>query len=354
MAKSLLDYHNLLFWINFFVFWTYFLCKYLIGLPIFCLLQLAEKKKTADNKEIADKKTAVDDNRADDKTPTCCCGLRKCKCTCQQKICFLEFMRQSAIIVFGKKLEIKTSHNGNKDTLSLNQRRLSNGATTVFFILTITFLLLAVSSALNLTLLSITHVCSEDPRIDCYPQLIPGSNNTGLNISIDEPIQDCTFWNSEGVSHRVTFECYELIFNAELFFAVVGGLLAFGVAIIKIIVAIFHCLGKYCQRSSTCGYVCCTFQFILAILASLVEVGIAVVAMVLGATGSEVDHVDDTCELTFLTMHVAEILLIWGAVTTLLWIPCGKLLKDSPTRQSEDGNENGDKRSSENIELQNL
>ena len=361
MATSLLYYHNLIFWINFFVYWIYFLCKYLIGLLIFCLLPLADNK-TADNKTAVDDKTAhktaVDKTADYDKTLTCCCSARECKrkCTCQQKDCFERFVkialcviRQPVLIMFGKKLggKIKTDLNGNKDTLSLGQRRLSNRATVVFFILMVTFLLVAVSSALNLTLLSITHICSEDPEINCYPQLIPGANGTGLNISIDEPIQDCTFWNSKGVSDRVTFECYQIIFNAELFFAIIGGLLAFCIGVVKIIVKLFHCLDKPCQRSSKCT---CVVQSIFAIVASVAEVVVAVLAVVFGGTGSTVDHVDDTPLLTFLAMHTAEILLICGAVATLLWIPCGKFTKDSPT--TEDGNENGGVRSSESTELQ--
>jgi hypothetical protein len=53
----------------------------------------------------------------------------------------------------------------------------------------------------------------------------------------------------------------------------------------------------------------------------VVEVIFAILGLVFGATGSTVDSTDDTPELTFLTMHTAELLLLFGAVATLLWLP---------------------------------
>ena len=251
-------------------------------------------------------------------------------------------MRRPVLLVIGKQLAIKRYNDKDKerastiDTLSLRDRRLSYGATTVLFVIIVTFILLAVGSALNLTLLSITHICTEDPKINCYPQLIKGADGTGLNITITEPIQDCTFWNSEDVSNRITFECYQFTFNAELFFAVVGGLLAFSILMMKVFTELFLCLGKCCQTCCQCCKAqckCCVAQctkcytcsyatrVIVASIASIVEVTFAVLGLVLGATGSTVDNTDDTPELTFLAMHTAEILLICGAVATLLWLP---------------------------------
>ena len=312
MAESLLDYHNAIFWINFSVYWLYFLIKYVGAVVLWVVLEFADKKCSP------------------------CCY--KCKQAAQNDLkvppCFHTFaeavlycMRRPILLLFGKQLAIKRYKDG-KDkasTLSLRNRRLSYGATMVLFVITATVVLLAVGSALNLTLFSITHVCTEDPRIDCYPQLIKGANGTGLNINIAAPTRNCNFWNSEGVANRVTFECYQIVFNAELFFAALGGLLAFFIITMKVITELFLCLGKCSQSCGThyqhCKLNTCSIRITLAIAAALIEVLFAILGLVFGATGSSVDSTDDTPELTFLVMHTAEILLFFGAVATLLWLP---------------------------------
>ena len=313
MAESLLDYHNAIFWINFSVYWLYFLIKYMGAVPLWVVLEIADKNS---------------------KYPPCC---YKCK---QNNFklppCFHKFarivlycMRRPVLLLFGKQLAIKRYNDGQDKifTLSLRNRRLSYGATMVLFVITATVVLLAVGSALNLTLFSITHVCTEDPKIDCYPQLIEGADDTGLNINITAPIQDCSFWNSKDVANRVTFECYQLVFNAEWFFAAMGGLLAFSIIMMKVLTELFLCLGKCTQSYEThrqhCKVITVTFviRILLATAAAVVEVTFAILGLVFGATGSTVDNTDDTPELTFLAMHTAELLLLFGAVATLLWLP---------------------------------
>ena len=312
MAKSLLDYHNAIFWINFSVYWLYFLIKYVGAVILWVLLEFADKKCLP----CCYKRKQAEQN--DLKIPPCFHTFAKVVLYC---------MRRPVLLLFGKQLAIKR-HKESKDkaaTLSLRNRRLSYGATMVLFVITATIVLLAVGSALNITLFSITHVCTEDPRIDCYTQLIKGANSTGLNININAPTRNCSFWNSEGVANRVTFECYQIIFNAELFFAALGGLLAFSIIMMKVITELLLCLGKCSQSCKThyhhCKLITCSIRITLAIAAALVEVIFAILGLVFGATGSSVDSTDDTPELTFLAMHTAEILLSIGAVATLLWLP---------------------------------
>ena len=97
---------------------------------------------------------------------------------------------------------------------------LNHQSIVILFTLIAIFGLLAIGSALNVTLLSVTHTCTEAPNINCYPQPINKVEvqNAGLNISTDEPIKDCS---SEGVSDKVSFTCY---LNVEIFLAIIGGL----------------------------------------------------------------------------------------------------------------------------------
>ena len=312
MARSLLYYHNFIFWINFSVYWLYFLFKYVVALILWVLLEIADK----------------------DKEPRCYdIGGGTCS-DCFQRIAkvVLCLVRKPVLYIFGKELAMKKTHSEeeNAATLSLNKRRLSYGSTAVFFIILVSFVLISLGSALDLSLFSVTHICSEDPKIECYPQLIQGANKTGLNISTTEPIKDCTFWNSDGVSKRVTFVCYQFVYNIDVFFATLGGFLAFAVLITKTVAQMLVFMGKCCQvcESEGCkkvGYLC---RVILAIAALLVEVGLAIVALVYGAAGSTVDDVDDTPIEMFLVRHAAEILIACGATATLLWIPWEYLSKE--------------------------
>ena len=307
MATSLEDYYNLIFWINYFVYLSYFFIKYLVAPILWFILEWADRRQRKEGQR--------------DKS---CLG-RFAKTT--------KLMQSVVLLVFGKQLAIKRlDDNKDKNDIPefiLRKRRLSYGATMVLFVLVATFGVLAVGSALDLTLLSITHICSEDPTIDCYPQRISGANATGLNISTQEPILDCTFWNSDGVSDRVTFVCYQFVLNVELFLAVIGGLLAFFIYAMKTTITVLLflsvcCLGGCEDESKSekgCRSCICVTRIGAAILASVIEIVVAVVCLVLGATGSTVDSTNDTPELMFVAMHASEVLVVFGIIATSLWLP---------------------------------
>ena len=354
MATSLDDYYDVIFWVNYLVYIVYFLVKYPVATILWIVLKCAESDRTP---------ISVDK--------------------------YAKPMQWFVLLVFSKQLEpeqkeeklganatlknlgeidaseelggndpskeqgengVSTASKGNgayhpskepgEDGVNTASKRLgANGipakrpkivigyrSTIVFFILIVAFGVLAVGSALDLTLLIVTHICTEDPYIDCYPQLISGANDSGVDITTDKPIQDCTFWNSKGVSNRVTFVCYQLDFNVELFLAIVGGLLAFFVYTMKTAIQVLlflsvSCLDGGCQDKNTCMKIGCVIRIAFTALTSVIEIVLVVVGMVLGATGSRVDNTNDTPELIFFATHGAEILLIFGIIATLLWLP---------------------------------
>ena len=96
--------------------------------------------------------------------------------------------------------------------------------------LIVTFGILTLSLAVNLLLVRIMHVCSEDPHIYCYPQLIREANETivrrfNIIIDINELILGCAFWDSEGMSSQVTFTCFQFVYNVEAFLVTISNLL---------------------------------------------------------------------------------------------------------------------------------
>ena len=320
MAVSLKDYYNLVFWINYTVYLSYFLIKYTVAPTLWFVLEWANRKKDEHS--------------------------------CLGKFARITQLMQSVILlIFGKQLAIKqydTERDSNKiTTMTLRRRRLSYGAMMVLFVLITTFGILAVGSALDLTLLSVTHICSEDPMLDCFPQLIQGANDSSLNMTIttDEPIQDCNYWNSEGVSDKITFVCYQFVFNVELFLAVIGGLLAFFIYAMKTAIAVLLflsvcCLGG-CEEESTaesgCRRCLCVKRIIVAVIVSFIEIALAIVCLVLGATGDTVDSTNDTPELIFVATHASEVLVVFGIIATLLWLPW----EDYTKANEEEVNGNG-------------
>ena len=224
-------------------------------------------------------------------------------------------------LIFGKLI-------GTSDTklpkISLNKtKKMSrHGQVVLLFIIIAAFVVLAVGTALDLSLFIRSHICSEDARIDCYPQLISGANSTGLNISIDKPIRDCTEWNREGVSTRVTFVCYQKEFNLELLLAATGGLLALAFYVIKSVIGALLILTRFLMKKCKCHDKCLyVFRIIVAISASVIEVVLVVVCLVFAVTRLAVDTTNDPPASTFLAMHAAEILVIFGITATLIWLP---------------------------------
>ena len=167
-------------------------------------------------------------------------------------------------------------------TLYIREKKLTYGAIMVLSMLIVTFGILTLSSAVNLSLVRITHVCSEDPNIYCYPQLIREANETiirqfNIIIDISEPILDCAFWDSEGMSSQVTFACFRFVYNVEAFLATIGGLLTIFTITMKISTGVLLWLNESCN--------CCTGCFIngkhtaraiLAVSVSLIEIALAV------------------------------------------------------------------------------
>ena len=242
--------------------------------------------------------------------------------------------------IFGKLLQ---RNKADKDktiyipTISLHSdtKKMSrHGQTTLLFIVIVSSVILAVGTALDLSLFGVSQICTEDSRIYCYPQLISGANGTGLNISVEEPLQSCTYWNSEGVSERVTFICFDKEFNFDFFLASTGGLLALTLYVLKtatgVLLSLARCCVKTCNSTykkgsegKRCTSTTCVFvvRIIFAVLALIVEVVLVIICVVLAVEMVSVDSVSDPPSITFLTMHAAEILVIFGITATLLWLP---------------------------------
>lgn len=230
-------------------------------------------------------------------------------------------------LVFGKQLESKKSDK--KHRIFLQNARYSPRwwQITVLHIVVMGSAVIALGSALDLTLFAMTYVCTEDPNIDCYPQLI-GENDTSLNITVDSPIQDCSFWNSDGVSERVTFLCFQKFFNLEQFLAVCGGIMALNIIALRTVMGLLISIKQKCSPNTNSTRLRCVRIFAI-IITELIQAVVLLLHLVLGVTRISADSNMDAPETIFLTMNSAEIAIIFGTLATLLWLPWEKYIQES-------------------------
>ena len=362
MARSLKDYYDSYFWINYLVYMLYVIIKYavVIYLSIISCQQAYSKRKYSVKKKTEEsrreendtskrenseapkgensKESTSDTNTTLDDVESKCAPK---KTTCCQWFQPMKWIEWSVKLIFRNQLDLedKLESSTNQKTPQVRGNGHSNGedgpkielnhrSTVLLFTLIATFGLLAIGSALNVILLSVTHTCTEAPNINCYPQPINKVEvqNAGLNISTNKPIEDCSFWNSEGVSDKVSFICYQLVFNVEIFLAIIGGLSTVFVATMRAIIRVLLWCTRKCGKTMQEKYRKCLkparyaryFRYALFGIFSLIELLLAIFSMVLQGTGTS-DN--DTPGVMFLTTHAAEIVLAIGIIPTLLLLP---------------------------------
>ena len=317
MARSLGYYYNLLFWVNYLIYSIYFVIKYLVG-PIFWIL--LEKANKADKNS---------------------CLAQLANITKPMQKLVLKFFSEPLGVTQRHEHANEMDQQDDNDIpiLYIRDKKLSYGAVMLLAMLIVTFGVLTLSSAVNSSIFKVTHNCSE--VIDCYPQLKSGVDEKSLSpfnltININQPIRDCTPWDSTYVSRRVTFICFQFALDGTAFLATTGGLLTIFTTIMKISTAVLLWLTAKCN----CRLGCCqTARAILSVAAALIEVALAIMCLVLGVLqitkGSFIDNKRGSSKLIFFIMEGAKPLIIFGIVTTLLWLPWEKYAQ-KPTQDSDD------------------
>jgi hypothetical protein len=340
MARSLQYYFNIVFWTNYAIYLIYFIIKYLVAPTVWMLLELADKSK----KDSYMKKFAK--RILPERWSTCAEErlVKFAKITMPMRWVILQLFGGPLGVVERRDDDYKPDKRdeNNIPTLYIRNKKLTYGAIMVLSMLIVTFGILTLSSAVNLSLIRITHVCSEDPSIYCYPQLISEANATAIRqfniiINVNEPILDCAFWDSEGVSSLVTFACFRFVYNVEAFLATIGGLLTIFTLTMKVSTGILLRLNESCN--------CCiggwvngkhTIRAILAVAASVIEVALAAMCFAFGTSGLLADSEGNSTLLRFIAKNAVEALIIFGVVATLLWLPWEKYVK-KPTQETPDG-----------------
>ena len=319
MERSLQDYEGTVTLVNHVVTTSYILIKYMVGPVLWFALERADRGRRDRRRQ------------------------KKCSCLTLGKFARITQPMQSIILLlFSEQLPIKQyaddRDSNNVPKMTLYGKRLSYRAIMVLFVIISTFWVLTLGSALNASLLSVTHVCSEEWNIDCYPVLRVGANDTGLlNITTSKPIRNCSLWSSEDVADRVVFVCYQYILDAEKFLSVIGGLLATFIYATKTTIALLRCLsvhvcclGRHKAAESTSSNRrhrrCCIILFasriVMSVIVAISETVVAILGYVFGATATMAHINEHTSNLVyFLARNAIDFLLVFGVLSALLWLP---------------------------------
>ena len=335
MERSLQDYEGTVTLVNHVVTTSYILIKYMVGPVLWFVLERADRRRSGRRRQ------------------------KKCSCLTLGKFARITQPMQSIILLlFSKQLPIKQyaddRDSNNVPKMTLYGKRLSYGAMMVLFVIISTFWVLTLGSALNASLLSVTHVCSEEWNIDCYPVLRVGANDTGLlNITTSKPIRNCSLWSSEDVVDRVVFVCYQYILDAEKFLSVIGGLLATFIYATKTIIALLRCLSVHVccclggghkaaestssnRRHRRCCIILFASRIVMSVIVAISETVVAILGYVFGVTATTAHINEHTSNLVyFLARNAIDFLLVFGVLSALLWLPWEEYATDYKEEDEE-------------------
>ena len=162
-----------------------------------------------------------------------------------------------------------------------------------------------------------------------------GVNATNLTMPIDisQPILDCSYWNSPGVSSQVTFICFQKKFNFELFLAITGGLLSFALIVLNTSIGLLLRITQCCMTKLNLKHMF-KIRMVFIGIVILVELAMVILCLVLGITRVSPDSINDDPGMTFLTMHATEILAVVSIVATLLWLPWEEYVEEQNKHQN--------------------
>lgn len=104
--------------------------------------------------------------------------------------------------------------------------------------LIVSFLFLAGVTAWDVFFLEETYICSQESSIYCFPLDIDDAA-VDFEINFTEAqehrITNCSFWESEELSGRVTFLCFHWVLNSKAVLSMVSGLLTIFVLSVKVL-----------------------------------------------------------------------------------------------------------------------
>ena len=264
-----------------------------------------------------------------------CCNESKRNCCFS---CVKQFNRWLVKLIFGKSQGVTDENNtvqNHDNEIFINGEKLDTTDINILGMIIICFGLLAGITAYSAYLLEVTHSCSEDPAIYCYPQLIDPSDPDNLSMTVTEqihPVTDCNPWIN---TTSVTFQCFRYALNAQAAIVVMGGLLAFFTASMRIVLsALLFVFENICTCCSEKAFH--VMQTIVVAILLCVDAAVALVVMSfqlaehVGLDASEIESEQVPVALqtaAYVADNGVQFLIIIGTTTLMLLLDWWKYAK---------------------------
>lgn len=284
--------------------------------------------------------------------PKCCKSCKSSTCLCVNGGSVTKFSGWLVRLVFGKSEGVSEDKKGvseNEDLsfhgkdLYINDKPMEKLDINILGTIILCFGLLVLITAYSTYLLEVSHTCSEDTAIYCFPRLF---GNESLIITEDElkyPITNCSQWVNSTIGPQVTFQCFRYAYNLQAAIATAGGLLAFFVVAMRFTMSIILKAFTKCNCCKCLGYL----QILAVIILLLADFGLSLAIMSfqlydsLGEIESEQDPVAQQTA-SYIADNGIQFLIVLGTTTLLLlvnWTKYAEKEKSQEPQKSQESKE---------------
>ena len=288
-------------------------------------------------------------HRENNRCPSCC---KKCHNKCSNAVA--GFSGWLVKMVFGQSEGFTEGnergiHSGKKTKdMSINGKHMDNIDVNILGIIIFCFGILVAISAYDTYLLEITHTCSDETAIYCFPgyaDAVDPDNPAIPEVLFVVPILNCSFWTKPSIVSKITFTCYRYAFNAKEAIVVAGAMLAFFVISMRIIISVILFVVKF-LRNRGCNKCLTGMQVVAVIILLVVDFVVAVIVAVFHLA-KELNLFtlleDDDFPVVqhgavYVSDHGVQFLIVVGTATLLLLVNWKKYVKvDKDKATMEDG-----------------
>ena len=171
-------------------------------------------------------------------------------------------------------------------------------------------------------------MCTDDRSFSCF--VVPfdaHANKSELGIT-NKRIDSCSQWENTNISDQVYVVCYKWVYNFKGVTIVVGALISLFQLAAKAITSIFISICAYLRNNDRCTKkklnhirrICSTFAL---------SIEFTTCALVMYLTIFYFDGRVYGTVVRFVTEHGNQLLLIFGIITTCLWLPIEDYIQDT-------------------------
>ena len=210
----------------------------------------------------------------------------------------------------------------------IRNKSLSHTEVGALTTLILTFGLLIGITAFDIYFLDVSHVCTDDRSFSCFA--IPfdiHANKSELGIT-NQRINNCSQWENTNISDQVYFVCYKWVYDFKGVTVVVGALISLFQLAVKAITSIFISICACLHNSDRCTKKTLKYiRYMCSATAFIIEEMIILFVMIL--TIFYFDGRVYGTVVRFMTEHGNQVLLIFGIITTCLWLPIEDYIQDT-------------------------